>query len=252
MRRSFLVTGLVLVAALAWAARLAVGDGPWPTDAAVLLGADLVLLATVSVVGILVAASRWAARLALGVAAAGLPVALALPFDGLWWIALITSAVAVGGIAGGGLKGYVRERPNASGPPTEAVLLSLGLLALPGVVGAAGVDGIGAGGWLVTVGSLAVAGWYVKAAPGATTVVRVATPLLAAGAALALGWPGGIVPVAFALALTWVAWTPAARLAVKPLLESGSRIAIPPELAPREILDAAGLDERGRRRQEER
>lgn len=248
MRRSFLVTALVLVAALAWAVRLAAGDGPWPAGAAGLLGADLVLVAAVAVVGILVAASRWAARLAFGVAAAGLPIALALPVNGLWWLALLVSAVAAGGIAGGGLKGSVRERPNASGPPTEAVLLSIGLVALPGVIGASAVDGLGAGGWTVAALSLAVAGWYVKAAPAATTVVRVATPVLAVAAAVAVGWPGGVAPAVAALALTGIAWTQAARVAVKPLVERGSRVAIPPELAPGEVLDAAGLDDRGRRR----
>ncbi len=35
---------------------------------------------------------------------------------------------------------------------------------------------------------------------------------------------------------------------MKPLVESGKPVSIPAELTPKEILDAAGLDERGRRR----
>ena len=56
-----------------------------------------------------------------------------------------------------------------------------------------------------------------------------------------------LLPGAGAGAITYLAWTKPARIAVQPLVERGRPVPIPPELTPTEILDAAGLDDRGRK-----
>ncbi|MDH3731526.1 MAG: hypothetical protein OES13_10470, partial [Acidimicrobiia bacterium] len=61
-------------------------------------------------------------------------------------------------------------------------------------------------------------------------------------------FPAAALVLAAGIALSVLAWAPvihSAAAPLAPLRSPGYRI--PPELAPREILDAAGLDEHGRR-----
>jgi hypothetical protein len=51
-----------------------------------------------------------------------------------------------------------------------------------------------------------------------------------------------------ALVVLAMAWHPEVKVAFHPPRETGRVFPIPPELAPKEILDAADLDERGRPR----
>lgn len=231
-----------------WAVRLVTGPGPWTADAAALLAVDLLVLTAVALAGMLVAGGRWARRLALAVVGAGAAVAVALPADGLWTVALAFSAGAVVGLAGRGMKGVVRERPAAAGPPTAAVVLPLLLLTVPGLVGASRPDGLGPADWTAAAVAAVTAGVYAKAAPGALLLPRVVAPAALVVAGILGGLPGGAVVAVAGAAVAAVAWTPAARVAVRPLVEAGSRVPVPAELTPSEILDAAGLDERGRPR----
>lgn len=248
VRRPFATSAAFFTSTLLWAARLVAGPGPWATDAAAVLAVDLVVLAAVALVGMLVAGGRWARRLALGVVLGGAALAVALPADGLWTAGLAVSAIAVAGLAGTGMKGVVRERAAAAGPPTAAVVLPLLLLAVPGLVAAARPDGLGGADWTAAATAAVAAAVYAKASPGALVLVRVVAPLAAVAGGVAGGLPGGLVPVAAGVGVAALAWTRGARVAVRPLVESGSRVPVPAELTPHEILDAAGLDERGRRR----
>lgn len=231
-----------------WAVRLVTGPGPWTADAAALIAVDLLVLTAVALAGMLVAGGRWARRLAVAVAGAGAALAVALPADGLWTAALAFSAGAVVGLVGTGMKGVVRERPAAAGPPTAAVVLPLVLLTVPGLVGTSRPDGLGSADWTVAAVAVLTAGVYAKAAPGALLLSRVVAPVALVAGGILGGLPGGAVAVAAGVAVAAVAWTPAVRVAVRPLVEPGSRVLIPAELTPAEILDAAGLDERGRPR----
>jgi hypothetical protein len=96
-----------------------------------------------------------------------------------------------------------------------------------------------AGNWLVLL-------WYVRRSPGREWVPRALLPLLALGGLLLPAparWGWMILEGAAAIA----AWNRGARLAVRPLLERGHPVPIPPELAPAEVLEAARIDRKGRR-----
>src|SRR5690606_13229207 len=73
-------------------------------------------------------------------------------------------------------------------------------------------------------------------------------PLLAVALAVTLGFPAGIVAAAYGVAIGAIAWHSSVRTSLHPLVESGTRVPIPPELAPKEVLDAADIDDRGRPR----
>ncbi len=146
------------------------------------------------------------------------------------------------------MKSRLREPP-AARLPTQATILALGLLTLPGLVAVCGPKRITATGWLLAGLAAACAWGYARALPGFVWVTRLALPVVGVAAAVGLGWIGGIVLGGAVGALTLLAWSREAMMAViPPAARRAKPVPIPPELVPREVLDAAGVDERGQRR----
>lgn len=242
------VTATALFAsAVTWAGIGSITD-VYPTSSSFILGAGLLLISAVSIVGMVAGAARWALRLALSSAAAMVALGLVFPLTP-WTVAAMAFAGAAGaGLAGTGFDGLIRKRPPADGPPARSVLLSLLLLIAPPVWALLSPDGLGVWPLIAAVVTWGTMAWYVKAAPGALVAVRVVSPLILAVAAFAAGLPVGALIALAAAGLVALAWTVDARIAVQPLAEPGTTVSIPPELAPRDVLDAAGIDDRGRRR----
>lgn len=245
--RPVAVASLLLVAA----------TGTWTTilgraatglsGAAVVLTAVALWTATVAAVaGMLVARSRWARRLALGVTGGHGVIAL-LPAPDAWWAgaAVLTCGAAIA-VGGPWLNGLIRQRPAAEGPPTRSVLIPLVLVAVAFVIGVLG--GGGTAGATVGFSALVTAFWFVRTLPGALVAVRIVWPALALGLALPAGILVGPTALVGAVAVATLAWHESVRNSVHPLVERGSLVPIPPELAPRDVLDAADIDDRGRRR----
>ncbi len=242
----FVAAAAPLLAALAWAWALMTLEGPWSRTAAVAIAADLVLLATVGVIGMVLGRSRWARRLCIGTSAVGLVVGAFLAFGPAWAAAASLSAAALAGLTGPWLKGWVRERPAALGPPEVAVILEILLLAVPGIVGAAAPTGLGPAGVVGIVVAPVAAFWYAKTVRGAVVAVRVLYPVAAVVTGVVEGGSAGIVLALAGIVSGALAWTKGVLIAARPLTRRSESVRIPPELAPPEILEAAGLDERGR------
>lgn len=248
MKRAVAAAAALLAATLAWGGMVVAGRGPWATDSAAVMVAGLLVLAAIAIVGMLVAASRWGRVLALVIAAAGPAMAVALPFDGLWIVGLAVSAAAIYGLAGNATLGVIRTLPAADGPTPRVVAFTLALTGIPTLVAAISPGGLDAGEWIMIVTGAVTAGLYAKAAPAALWAVRLVFPLSVIAAALATGIPRGLIWVGIGVGVAAFGWTKEARLAVRPLVERGRAVPMFPEMVPPDILGAAGLDERGRRR----
>lgn len=246
MRRATFVAFVLLLSTAAWTVVLAISSSDLSDPATVLIAVSLWSATVTAVTGMLVARARWARRLGLAVTAAQGGVALVFA-PGPWWgAALVVSAVTAVSVGGPWLDGIIRGRPSASGPPTRAVLVPLVLLGVPYLLGMAGGEGTAP---LILAGSALVAAfWFIRVLPGALLVVRAVWPVLALALAWPMGWPTGAAAASAGLAVAFLSWHSSVRTAVRPLVETGSRLPIPPELAPRGILDAADLDESGRPR----
>jgi hypothetical protein len=124
----------------------------------------------------------------------------------------------------------------------------LTLIGFPAVLGLAAWD-VPSWATLVTGLSAPVAAlWYARVLPGGLPMVRVLWPGLAFGLAITQApVPGWVSAVGGALVAV-IAWHPSVKIAFHPPRETGTRLPIPPELAPREILEAADLDEWGKPR----
>lgn len=250
MRNAVIAVAVLFISGLSWALRLVIGSGPWPADSAALLSAWILMMTAIAVVGMLVASARWARRLGAALALAGLALAVALPTDGLWWVGLVSSGAALSAMLGRVTSAAVRELPPAEGPPPTVVALLLTLAATPGAVAAVSVAGIGPGGWLGVGTAMVGLAWYGKAGPYAAWVARLVIPVtLAVAGGVVRSWPGLVLVVA-AAAVMWLAWRPQSLVAVQPLITRSRGRPMFPELVPPEVLEAAGLDEKGRRKGE--
>lgn len=246
MRQLTLASAGLLLTTAAWTVVLATATPERSGMGVVLIAVSLWIATVVSLTGMLVARARWARRLGLAVTAAQGGLALLIPPDVWWGTALILSALTAVSLGGPWLDGIIRGRPSASGPPTRAVLLPLVLIGVPYLLGYTGASGPAA--LTVAVTALVAAFWFIRTLPGAIAAVRFIWPGLALGLAFPMGWPTGVTAAAAGVAVAVLAWHSSVRNAVHPLIETGSRVSIPPELAPREILDAADIDESGRPR----
>ncbi len=244
MRRLTFVSLALLVSTAAWTVQLAIGAEGYSGVSVVLMAVSMWVSTVVSLTGMLVARARWARRLGLAVAAAQGVLAVATPPGAVWATALAATAFTAVSVAGPWLDGIVRGRPSASGPPERVVLIALLLLGVPFAFGV--TKGADTPALIVGLSALVTCFWFVRTLPGALLAVRIVWPLLAIGLAYPMGFPATTVAVFAGIAVGTLAWHSSVRNSVHPLVESGSRVPIPPELAPREVLDAAEIDDRGR------
>ncbi len=237
-----------LVAVVIRTIALIVDSGPFDRISVFLISISLLGMATTSVVGIIVVGGRWARRLGMVVVGATALLAVVRPIDPLWIIGLVTTSLAGAALFMPSLTAGVRKLPAAAGPPPRAVLLVLILLGTPLVLG---LTHSGSAPWTTLVVGLTapLAGFaYSRVLPGGLLAVRILWPVLAIGAATPMGWPGGLASASLGILIAVLAWDRSVKTAFHPPREIGSSYPIPPELAPKEILDEAGIDDRGKRR----
>ena len=252
MQRSpVVIAATVVLASLAWALVLAFGSGPFAGSSAALLAGDLLVVGTVVAVGIVLSRGRWTRRAALVLLGGQAATGVVFEVDGWWMAAVMLSALAIGSVSGPWLARWLRRLPRADGPPPRAVSLSLGLMALPALVAVTAPEGVLAGGWVLSAFSLIAAWTYSQAWLPALWAVRVGLPVFGIVAGAGLPWIGILVLGLGVVILTALAWSPdVRRAAMTPTPAPVDLIPIPPELAPPEILEAAGLDDRGRPRRQ--
>ena len=243
-----LLAATTLLAALAWSAALVVDPGPWESAPAFLLAVGLLALATVATVGMVVVGGRWAHRLGLVTLALTLVPAALREADIAWFIGVTLTVVALVALLSPALTASIRRLPSAGGPPPRAITPAMLLLAVPALLGMIGND---APPWaLLTVGLTApsAALLYSRVLPGGLLTIRLVWPALALALSPVLGSPAGVASALAGVAVAVLAWDRSVKTSYHPPREVGTTFPIPPELAPREILDAAEIDEKGRPR----
>lgn len=242
------VTALLSLSTVLGTLHLAFG-GVVDPSAALVAGAGLVVFTIVAASGTLLARGRWAAPADAAVALTWIGLAVVVPLEGLSIALLVVAAAALAAALGPWLRRWLRRLPRADGPPPAAVVLLLALMATPVAAALASPNGIGIGAVVLAAWSAALALGIARMLPGSLLAARVVHPALAIAAAVETGMPGGAVITATAAVVAAMAWRRDVALAITPVSpRRGDAIAIPPELVPPEILEAAGLDDRGRPR----
>jgi hypothetical protein len=129
------------------------------------------------------------------------------------------------------------------------VLVPLILIGLPFLLGLASWEEPTTSAVVVGLSAPITALWYSRVLPGGLLGVRALWPALAVGLSITMGLAPGAVAVVGGVTIAVLAWHPSVKHAFHPPREVGTSFPIPPELAPREVLDTANLDERGRPQQ---
>lgn len=237
-----------LVAALLWVTALLNDPEPLAPGSVLLVGVGLLGLATVAVVGMIVTGGRWARRTGLVVLALTVVIASIRPIDPIWIAALTATVVSGVALFSGAVTRSIRKLPAATGPPRRAVMVPLILIGLPFLLGLASWDQPTAGAMIVGLSGPIAAFWYARVLPGGLLAVRALWPALAIGLSITMGLAPGAVALMGGVLVAVLARHPSVKHAFHPPRDVGTSFPIPPELAPREVLDTANLDERGRPR----
>lgn len=242
------VTALLTLCTILGASQLAFGEVLAPSSA-VVAGIGLVMMTLVAASGILLARGRWATPTGVAIAATWIGTALAAPLGVLSLAVVASGGLALFALLGPWLSRWLRHLPRADGPPPAAVVMLLALVALPAVASLSSPDGVGVAVPALSLWSVGLALALARLAAGSLLAVRILHPMFVVGAAAAIGLPGGLAVVAAGGAATAMAWRRDVGLAVAPAVPRRSdAVAIPPELVPPDVLEAAGLDDTGRPR----
>ena len=234
-----------MTAVLVWLAAIMLDPGPYQPTSVLLIGLGWLLLSTVATVGLVLVGGRWALRTLIVVLGTTLWVGTVIPLSPWSMAGLGASAAGLILLLSPGRHRLVRKLPSASGPPTRSVIVTLAALGLPLALGVIPAD---PNSWVIVMAASGpvAALLYSRTIPGGLAAMRFG--LMGASLALAalMTLPHSIVAVLVSVATTAIAWSTEVAVAFRPLIEKGTSYAIPPELAPKEILDRAGIDESGR------
>lgn len=226
--------GTLLATALGTAALLVAEPEPWHPTTAVIISACLVIWATVAAVAILLENSRLGYRLGIFVLVFSAVITVLHHISPLWWVAVAHIAVSAFLFTDPTLGGWVRQRTSVAPVPARAVVLGLALLTIPGLT-ALSILRLDPGSLSILAPiNLILLLAYVRRPAFALAAVRT-VPMGLAVAGLTLPNPGRWVWISGQLTALALAWTREVRLAIRPLIERGTKVIIPPELAPAEI-----------------
>ena len=229
------------VASLTWAIALFSDPAPWDSRSAGVLAAGLVVTVAVAVAAVLIEHSRFGYW--LGILGLGLMVATSgfRAIDTTWVIAIVLTTAAGVFLADPRLGGWIRIEGAVAPVPGRAAALGTLLLITPTLTALTLIDRSGDAIVWLGLASWAILIVYVRRLPGAVAAVRLGAPALT-GAGTFLDFPAAAIWGALMLTASLLAWSKAVRLAVRPLVERGSRVSIPPELLSDDVRRAAGID----------
>lgn len=219
VRMPYAIAVAVMAAGLAWTAHLVASPDPWTFDSALAIAIGTLIFSIAALASLLLSRGRWTRYFAIGLLIAELMIALVADFDAWLVAALVLTAVALAGLSGPWLKGWLRERPAAGSPGVEPILLTIGTFALVPLVGVASPNGLETTDGALGAFAVLVAWGYMKGNFWALLALRFALPPLIVVAAAFSPWWGAITLLAVGAVLAYLAWTSPARLAIDPAPE---------------------------------
>jgi hypothetical protein len=215
----FVVAVLVMAAGLTWTIHLIVSPEPWAADSATAIALGTLVFSIAAMTALLLSRGRWTRFFAIGLILTEMAIALVGEFE-RWLVAsMVLSGLALLGLFGPWLKGWLRERPAAGSPGVESILLAIGSYAMVPLVGLAAPSGLEAAHGALGAVAVLLCWGYVRGGNWALLGLRFGLPLLVVLAAVSSPPGGATLLLAGGAAVTYLAWTPPARLAIDPAPE---------------------------------
>ncbi len=217
LRMPFVIAALVMATGFAWTVHLVVSPDPWAADSALAIAIGVLVLSIGAMAAMLLGRGRWTRYFAIGLVLAETLLILVVDFEGWMIAATLLGALALAGLGGPWLKGWLRERPAAGAPGIRPILLVIGAFAVVPLVGLATPNGLEPAHGLAGAAGILMSWGYAKGSMWALWGLRIALPLVLAAAALASPLAGSVVIIIAAASLAVIAWSGEARLAIDPL-----------------------------------
>ena len=212
----YVVAGSLGIAGLAIAIQLGTAPEPFARPSALVIAVGVVMFTVIAISGLLINRGKWSRVLSI-VVCGGVLVLAGLASVTLWSLVAIVGALgALLGLSGRWLTGWLRPRPSATGPGTRVVFLVLGTLGLVPAVGIASPAGLETGHGILGAAGVLLAWGYSKANVWALWGLRLVLPLAAIPAIVTSPPAGAVFLAVYVAALTVLAWTADARIAVTP------------------------------------
>ena len=243
-----IVALLAAAASVAGIVTLALAPAPLADSSATLFTGGMAMATLVAVAGILLARGRWARH--LGTLLGLIWIAIGAVIETAAGFGLIAlGATTVAATAGPWLGRWLRHLARADGAPPAAVIALLTLVLTPTASALVAPNGVHAATWGFSAWSVVLALAMARIVPGSLSAARIVHPIAGVVTALVVGVPGAIAPVVSGVVVAAMCWRRDVSLAVAPIVAPGGpALRIPPELAPIEVLTAAGADAAGRRK----
>ena len=216
-RMPFLISATVMAAGLGWTAHLLVSPDPWEAASAMAIAIGTLVLSIAAMTALLMSRGRWSRYFAMILLAAELLIALVADFTG-WAIgAIILSGLALAGLGGPWMHGWLRQRPAAGAPGAGPIALTIGAFALVPLVGVVAPSGLEPAHGVLGAAGILLSWGYMKGGVWAINGLRFGLPILSLLAAAASPPLGAATLLIAGGLLTYLAWTKSARLAVDPM-----------------------------------
>jgi len=226
---------------------MALAPEPMAESTATLFTAGFAVVTLVTVAGILLARGRWARHLATVVAGTWIVVGAVVDTSAGFAVIGIAAA-ALAAATGPWLGRWLRHLPRADGAPAAAVIALLALVLTPPAMALAAPGGVAAPAWGFAAWSVVLALALARMVPGSLTGGRLVHPAAAIATAVAVGLPAAVPALASGVLVAAMCWRRDVTVAVAPIVPGPNRVLrLLPELAPPEVLEAAGADPSGRR-----
>ena len=217
LRMPFAIAAVIMAAGLAWTIHLLVSPEPWEPDSAMAIAIGTLVLSIAAMTALLLSRGRWTRYFAITLILAELLIAVVAVATGWLVAAVALSGVALAGLAGPWLKGWLRERPAAGSPGVAPILLVIGSFALVPLVGVVSPSGLEPAHGLLGAAGILFSWGYMKSGTWALYGLRFGLPVLVVAAAFASPAAGAVALLSAGAALTYIAWNKSSRLAVDPL-----------------------------------
>ncbi len=216
-RMPFLIAAATMAAGLAWTIHLLASPDPWEPDSALAIAIGVLVLSIAAMTALLLSRGRWTRIFASLLLVAEILIVLVAEVT-TWLVgAVVLSGLALAGLAGPWMKGWLRERPAAGAPGAGPIVLTIGAFALVPLVGLAAPSGLEPGHGVLGAAGILFSWGYMKGGVWALNGLRFVLPLLVVAAAAESPPVGAASLLLAGIALAVLAWTKDARLAVDPM-----------------------------------
>ncbi|HEY5651730.1 MAG TPA: hypothetical protein VIW46_09805, partial [Acidimicrobiia bacterium] len=116
MRRPLVTAAAMFASAAIWAG-IASSTTTYADSSAIVLGAGILVVVSVAIVGMVAGSARWALRMGIAVSSSMIALGVVFPLSMWSGAGMALAGIAVAGLGGTAFDPLIKQRSSADGPP---------------------------------------------------------------------------------------------------------------------------------------